>query len=156
VLPQTSPQAVIHIIAPANTSSNKTLLPSDDESFGDLPKRITEYLSGKQVTFPDKLDLSGSSPFQRKVWEKEKTIPYGETRTYQWLATALGYPHAARAVGNALAKNPLPILIPCHRVIRSDGNLGGFSGGVQLKRALLQMEARGNQHGSMLARNKAA
>jgi O-6-methylguanine DNA methyltransferase len=156
VLPQTSPQAVIHIIAPANTSSNKTLLPSDDESFGDLPKRITEYLSGKQVTFSDKLDLSGYSPFQRKVWEKEKTIPYGETRTYQWLATALGYPHAARAVGNALAKNPLPILIPCHRVIRSDGNLGGFSGGVQLKRALLQMEARGNQHGSMLARNKAA
>lgn len=145
----------MHSIAPTNTSSNKTLLPSDDKSFGDLPKRITGYLSGKQVTFPDKLDLSGSSPFQRKVWEMERTIPYGETRTYQWLAAALGYPLAARAVGNALAKNPLPILIPCHRVIRSDGNLGGFSGGVQLKRALLQMEARGNQHGSMLARNKA-
>ena len=78
--------------------------------------------------------------FERKVWETLKEIPYGETRTYKWLAEKIGKPHAFRAVGNALGKNPIPIIFPCHRVIETDGSLGGYSGGTDIKRRLLEIE----------------
>lgn len=110
--------------------------------FGDLPDRIRDYLAGKVVGFPDRLDLSWASLFQRSVWKVDQSIPYGETRTYHWVAEKLGMPKAARAVGQALARNPLPIIIPCHRVIYSDGNLGGFSSGQDWKRRLLEIEAK--------------
>jgi methylated-DNA-[protein]-cysteine S-methyltransferase len=108
--------------------------------FGDLPNRLRRYLEGETVDFPDKLDLFGATRFQEDVWRIVRTISYGETRSYGWVASKLGSPKAARGVGQALARNPLPIVIPCHRVIGSDGSLGGFSGGVEIKRFLLRLE----------------
>jgi len=104
-------------------------------------ERFKTYFRGGKIIFPDELDLSGATPFQRKVWEITRLIPYGETRSYAWVAEQVNNPQAARAVGQALARNPLPIIIPCHRVITTNGKLGGFSGGVETKRRLLQLEA---------------
>ena len=87
-----------------------------------------------------KLDLSNLTPFQRKVLEVVKIIPYGETRNYKWVAERIGNPKAARAVGQALKRNPYPVIIPCYRVIRSNGKLGGYSKGIQKKRKLLKKE----------------
>lgn len=109
--------------------------------FDGLMERFRVYLSGDRITFPDELALSGATPFQRKVWEITRLIPYGETRSYTWVAEQVNKPRAARAVGQALARNPLPILIPCHRVITTNGRLGGFSSGVETKRRLLHLEA---------------
>jgi methylated-DNA-[protein]-cysteine S-methyltransferase len=108
--------------------------------FGNLSHRLRQYLEGEPVTFPDKLDLSGATRFQQGVWQAVQAVPYGETRTYGWVTGQIGSPRAARAVGQALAKNPLPIVIPCHRVISSDGSLGGFSGGLEIKEFLLRLE----------------
>ena len=112
----------------------------DDGGFSEFNGRLRDYLEGRKVTFPEPLDLRGSTPFQRKVWQLTATIPYGEMRSYAWLAERMGHPRAARAVGKSLALNPLPILIPCHRVVRKNGKLGGFSGGLELKRRLLEVE----------------
>jgi methylated-DNA-[protein]-cysteine S-methyltransferase len=109
--------------------------------FGDLIDRYRAYFSGHQVDFPDELDLNGATPFQRDVWQAVRQIPYGQTRGYAWVATEVGRPEAVRAVGQALARNPLPIIVPCHRVLGSDGGLGGFSGGLKMKRSLLKLEA---------------
>jgi methylated-DNA-[protein]-cysteine S-methyltransferase len=109
--------------------------------FDSLMERFRVYLSGDRITFPDELDLSGATPFQRKVWEITRLIPYGETRSYAWVAEQVNNPRAARAVGQALTRNPLPIIIPCHRVVTINGKLGGFSGGVEIKKRLLQLEA---------------
>ncbi len=87
-----------------------------------------------------KLDLSSFTPFQRKVLEVVKTIPYGETKSYKWVAERMGKPRAARAVGQALKRNPYPEVIPCHRVICSDGKLGGYSKGTQKKKRILKEE----------------
>jgi methylated-DNA-[protein]-cysteine S-methyltransferase len=106
----------------------------------DLVRRIQAYLSGEPAALPlEPLDFSACSPFQQKVLRLLYTIPYGEVRTYQWLADRLGTPHAARAVGNALARNPFPLVMPCHRCIRSDGTLGGFQR-PGLKAQLLALE----------------
>ncbi len=109
--------------------------------FEDLVERLRIYFCAHEVAFPDELDLSGATPFQREVWEITRLIPYGETRSYTWVAEQIGKPGAVRAVGQALGRNPLPIIIPCHRVIASDGKLGGYSGGVKMKRHLLRLEA---------------
>ena len=109
--------------------------------FKDLMERLKIYLGGHKVTFPDKLDLSQATAFQRKVWERTRLIPYGETRSYLWVAGQIGQPGAVRAVGQALARNPLPIIIPCHRVIASNGKLGGYSGGLEMKKFLLHLES---------------
>lgn len=85
-------------------------------------------------------DLEGVSPFTRRVLAAAAQIQRGETRTYQWLARQIGMPRATRAVGNALGANPLPILIPCHRIVRSDGSLGGYAFGQNMKRRLLEAE----------------
>lgn len=111
------------------------------EPFADLVERLKVYFDGRKVTFTDELDLSGATPFQRGVWERTRLIPYGETRSYLWVARQIGKPGAMRAVGQALGRNPLAIIVPCHRVIASDGGLGGFGGGVEMKRYLLWMEA---------------
>ncbi len=86
------------------------------------------------------MDLSIGTEFQRKVWEKVGEIPYGELKSYKWIAGEIGNPNGVRAVGNAVGKNPVPPIIPCHRVIRSDGKLGGFSSGIALKKWLLKLE----------------
>ena len=108
--------------------------------FTDLAERLRLYFGGEKAAFNDKLDLSGATPFQRAVWEKTRLIPYGETRSYLWVAEQMGRPEAARAVGQALGKNPLPVIVPCHRVLASDGSLGGFTGGLDMKRRLLSLE----------------
>ena len=109
--------------------------------FKDLTERLKVYFSGHRTTFSDELDLSRATNFQREVWEITRRIPYGETRSYTWVAEQIKKPRAVRAVGQALSKNPLPIIVPCHRVVTSDGKLGGFSGGVEMKRCLLSLEA---------------
>ena len=109
--------------------------------FDDIIQRFGLYFSGHRVTFPDELDFSEATPFQRQVWEETRLISYGETRSYAWVARQVGKPKAARAVGQAMGSNPLPIIIPCHRVITSNGKLGGFGGGLEMKRQLLSLEA---------------
>ena len=101
--------------------------------------QFKEYLSGKRKTFDLLLMLVGT-PFQKKVWEYIQHIPYGETQTYNDIAQGIGHPRSSRAVGNALHVNPIPIIVPCHRVIRSDGGLGGFGGGIDVKQKLLDFE----------------
>jgi methylated-DNA-[protein]-cysteine S-methyltransferase len=98
------------------------------------------YFAGKEVKFDYPLHLDEFTPFQRAVWAAMRTIPYGETRSYQWIARRIGKPRATRAVGNACGRNPLLIVQPCHRVVGSNGELGGFSGGLDLKKALLKLE----------------
>ena len=110
------------------------------DRFADLMERFRAYYAGRAVSFPETLDLSGATPFRQAVWEKTRLIPYGETRSYLWLARQIGKPEAARAVGQALGRNPLPVIVPCHRVVASDGTLGGFTGGLELKRQLLRLE----------------
>jgi len=102
-------------------------------------KQLEEYFSGKRKKFDLKLNVSGTD-FQKKVWKALQDIPYGETRTYQDIALAVGKPQACRAVGGANNKNKLPVIIPCHRVIGRDGSLVGFGSGLAIKEELLQLE----------------
>jgi methylated-DNA-[protein]-cysteine S-methyltransferase len=98
-------------------------------------------LRGEAVDFhPWPLDLRRIRPFTQRVLEAAREIPRGQTRSYWWLAVRVGDPHAARAVGQVMARNPFPLIVPCHRVVRRDGSLGGFGGGPDLKRCLLALE----------------
>ena len=101
---------------------------------------ILEYLDGIRKNFSTMPKFLWGTPFQQRVWWKTYIVPYGETISYGELAGRIGEPKAARAVGNALGKNPLALIVPCHRVIRSDGGLGGFGGGIELKKRLLELE----------------
>lgn len=116
----------------------------DQFYFHTLQEEIIAYFQGRRVEFPRRIPLltSSLSPFCRAVLGACRNIPFGRTLTYADLAGKIRRPKAARAIGNALARNPLPLLIPCHRVIRSDGNIGGFTsyGGQQLKSRLLKLE----------------
>ncbi len=100
---------------------------------------LTEYLAGKRSRFTFHVSPHGTS-FERRCWEALQQIPYGETRTYGEIARTLGNPHGARAVGSANHKNPIPLIIPCHRVVATGGGLGGYGGGLELKRRLLALE----------------
>jgi O-6-methylguanine DNA methyltransferase len=104
-------------------------------------KEIEAYFAGKIVSFSSPLRPRGGS-FDMKVWQALQRIPRGETRSYEEIAQAIGNPRACRAVGGANGRNPLPLLIPCHRVIRKDGGLGGFSSGTAIKQWLLQFEQK--------------
>ncbi|HPM75892.1 MAG TPA: methylated-DNA--[protein]-cysteine S-methyltransferase [bacterium] len=106
-----------------------------------LADKLRDYFAGKKVNFSlDDLDFTGLTPFFQTVYRAAFRIPRGAVSTYGALAKAAGSPHASRAVGQAMAKNPLPIVVPCHRVVRGDGHLGGFAGGLEQKRALLQLD----------------
>jgi methylated-DNA-[protein]-cysteine S-methyltransferase len=109
---------------------------SEEYSFHE---QIIEYLNGRRKSFSLPLDLRGTD-FQKKVWNELIKIPYGETRTYKDIARSINVPQGYRAVGNALNKNPVLIVVPCHRVIGSDGKLTGFRGGLELKAKLLELE----------------
>lgn len=135
-LPQRSAQEAYQLLD--DRANNATLSP---HLFDDLIERLRIYFAGHKITFSDKLDLSGATPFQRQVWEITRLIPYGETRSYTWVAEQIKQPGAVRAVGQALSRNPLPIIVPCHRVLTINGKLGGYSGGVEMKRYLLWLEA---------------
>ena len=102
--------------------------------------QLVEFLEGKRNAFDLPLDLRGT-PFQLRVWNALLEIPYSETRSYVEIATSVGRPSAVRAVGGANAANPIPFVVPCHRVIAADGRLGGYSGGLDLKARLLAMES---------------
>jgi O-6-methylguanine DNA methyltransferase len=101
---------------------------------------LHDYLLGRRAFFSVPVDLSDTQPFQRKVLELTHRIPFGETRTYAWIARRIGHPLAVRAVGTALGRNPVPIVVPCHRVLRTDGGLGGYAFGLELKTRLLGLE----------------
>jgi methylated-DNA-[protein]-cysteine S-methyltransferase len=101
---------------------------------------LLDYFNKARQEFTCRTAFTEGTEFERKVWETLRKIPYGETRTYKWLAEEIGKPLAFRAVGNALGKNPIPIIFPCHRVIEADGSLGGYSGGVDIKRRLIEIE----------------
>jgi len=104
--------------------------------------QLAEYFEGRRERFDLAVDLSRVTAFQRRVYGKLRRVPHGEVISYGELARRIGRPRAARAVGNALGKNPVAIVVPCHRVIRSDGTLGGYSGGLPFKRRLLAVEGR--------------
>ncbi|MBI4300117.1 MAG: methylated-DNA--[protein]-cysteine S-methyltransferase [Chloroflexi bacterium] len=112
----------------------------DKAPFGDLPERLAAYFQGEAIAFLDSVDLSEAAPFKRAVWEAARKVPYGEVRSYSWLAAEIGKPQARRAVGQALGANPIPIIIPCHRIIGAKGDLRGFRDGLETKGLLLELE----------------
>jgi methylated-DNA-[protein]-cysteine S-methyltransferase len=112
----------------------------DEKRFSSLKKDLQAYFSGRKVNFKEPLDLKGGTEFQKRVWKAMLKIPFGQTRSYGWLAQQAGGKNKARAVGSACGANPIPIIIPCHRVIREDGGLGGYGGGLGMKEKLLRIE----------------
>lgn len=105
-----------------------------------LLSELDAYFNGHLNKFKQKIKFITGTDFEHKVWLALKEIPYGETRSYKWIAEKIGCPKAVRVVGQALKKNPMPIILPCHRVIASDGSIGGFSCGVEIKGWLLRHE----------------
>ncbi len=114
----------------------------DDSAFGEAVEQLTAYFAGERTEFDLPLHLDGTG-FQRTVWAELLKIPYGETRSYGELAEALGNPAASRAVGLANGKNPIGIIVPCHRVVGANGSLTGYGGGIDRKRRLLDFERQG-------------
>ena len=113
----------------------------DDAALADALRLLKRYFAGERVSFRElKLDLSAGSTFEQFVWLELCRVPWGEVISYSELARRIGSPRAVRAVGNAVGRNPIPIIVPCHRVIRADGSLGGFSCGLEIKRALHKIE----------------
>ncbi len=111
----------------------------DDRKNREAIFQLKEYLSGELKRFNCRLDMRGT-PFEKGVWSFLKKIPYGQTRSYKEVAEAIGHPKAFRAVGNANGRNPIPLVVPCHRVIESNGGLGGYGHGVKVKKMLLEFE----------------
>ena len=111
----------------------------DAAPFAAVVRQLDAYFAGTLTAFQLPLTFHGT-PFQKRVWETLLTIPYGETRSYGWMAQAIGKPTASRAVGAANGANPIPIIVPCHRVIGADGSLTGFGGGIATKQFLLNLE----------------
>ncbi|HLS03447.1 MAG TPA: methylated-DNA--[protein]-cysteine S-methyltransferase [Actinomycetales bacterium] len=116
----------------------------DREALANVIQQLQEYFAGNRKEFTLPLDLRLATGFRRTALEHLRTVPYGETESYAEVAEAVGSPRAMRAVGSACANNPIPLVIPCHRVVRSDGTMGGYGGGLGIKERLLDME-RGTQ-----------
>jgi len=137
VLPQTSKAAVTTALGKRGTgfegSSSSSLL-------REARKQLMEYLAGSRMSFELPLDLSQGTAFQQRVWKKLGAIPYGQLWSYRGLASRVGGVQYARAVGGAVGANPLPIVLPCHRIVAQDAGLGGFSCGLPAKRKLLALE----------------
>lgn len=108
-----------------------------------LARELDQYFRGKRRTFDIPADLAGLTLFQRRVLAQTAKIPFGELLTYQKIARRLGNAKASRAVGGAVGANPIPIIVPCHRVVATDGSLGGYAGGLDAKRTLLTIERPG-------------
>ncbi len=113
-----------------------------EEPFAEARRQLEQYFAGDRDEFELRLAPAGT-PFQLSVWEELRRIPYGETRSYREIATAIGRPSATRAVGAANGRNPIAVIVPCHRVIGADGSLTGFGGGIERKRLLLDLEGAG-------------
>jgi methylated-DNA-[protein]-cysteine S-methyltransferase len=111
----------------------------DDDAFAEVSTQLDEYFAGRRTTFDVAMVLDGTD-FQRRVWAELSAIPYGETISYGELARRVGSPRASRAVGSANGRNPVAVIVPCHRVIAGDGSLGGYGGGLERKVHLLELE----------------
>ncbi|HEX7724906.1 MAG TPA: methylated-DNA--[protein]-cysteine S-methyltransferase [Candidatus Paceibacterota bacterium] len=136
--------AVTWVTCP-NDKPNKTKVPDARENakhpiLAETQKQLTEYFAGKRTKFDLKLDMEGT-PFQKSVWKTLLAIPYGETVSYTDVAKKVGKPKAVRAVGNANNRNPICIIAACHRVVASSGDLAGYAGGIEAKKALLALES---------------
>ncbi len=137
VLPKTSRQAVLSALQAA---SAELLEGRTSSRLKEAQAQLIGYLAGTRRSFDLPLDLSRGTSFQQKVWRTLRDISYGRLRSYQWVALRVGGRQYARAVGNAVGANPVPIVIPCHRIVAQDASLGGFSGGLPTKRKLLTLE----------------
>jgi methylated-DNA-[protein]-cysteine S-methyltransferase len=142
-----SPRGLVRLTMPSPTRADALAAlkaPSgtleDPGRFAGLATRLQKFFEGKATEFPDKLDLSTVTPFQKAVWQAARRIPRGQTASYGRLASEIGRPRAARAVGQAMGQNPFPFVVPCHRVIAAGGRLGGYGGGEDIKRQLLRLE----------------
>ena len=113
----------------------------DAASLGRAAIQLEQYFAGERTEFELELDLGGTD-FERRVWDEVRSIPYGSTASYAEIAARVGRPGACRAVGRANARNPIAVVVPCHRVVGSDGSLTGYAGGIEMKRALLELEQR--------------
>lgn len=118
---------------------NSTKLHPDDPFMFGIFTQLKEYFNCERKIFDIPLDIRGSE-FQKRVWNELQKIPYGKTASYKYIAEKLGDVKTIRAIGKANGANPLPIVIPCHRIINSDGTLGGYTGGLTIKRKLLKLE----------------
>jgi O-6-methylguanine DNA methyltransferase len=137
VLPKTSRQ---HVLSELQAASAELLEGRTSSRLQEAQAQLIGYLGGRRRSFDLPLDLSRGTDFQQKVWRTLRRISYGRLRSYQWVAFRVGGRQYARAVGNAVGANPLPIVIPCHRIVAQDASLGGFSGGLPTKRKLLTLE----------------
>ena len=139
-LPQPSPWECIRLLGP-----EAGLAEHAPARFDALAPRLARYCGGGRVTLADEpIDIDDASPFMRAAWRACMSIPLGETRPYRWLAARAGRPDASRAAGQSMARNRLPIIVPCHRVVASDGSLRGFgkdASQLDLKQRLLDLEA---------------
>jgi methylated-DNA-[protein]-cysteine S-methyltransferase len=141
-----SPLGPLYLIFTSNVltgisfSRPSNILLKRKEGMTQARKELSGYFEKALQQFTCTTAFTEGTEFERKVWESLKEIPYGETRTYKWLAEKIGKSNAFRAVGNALGKNPIPIILPCHRVIEADGSIGGYSAGADIKRRLLEIE----------------
>jgi O-6-methylguanine DNA methyltransferase len=137
VLPKASRQAVLSEL---QATSAARLDAQVSSRLREARAQLTDYLAGTRRSFDLSLDLSRGTSFQQKVWRALRRVSYGQLRSYQWVAVRVGGRQYARAVGNAVGANPMPIVIPCHRIVAQDTSLGGFSGGLPTKRKLLTLE----------------
>ena len=120
----------------------KGRLIQNDQALLPIKNKINHLLTGRRVKFSEKLFWGQAGEFERLVWRAAASIGWGKTRSYQWIANKIGRPKTWRAVGNALGRNPMPLLVPCHRVIASNGKLGGYAFGKRIKQNLLELEGR--------------
>jgi methylated-DNA-[protein]-cysteine S-methyltransferase len=137
VLPKASRQAVLSEL---RLPSAELLKGRTSQRLREAQAQLTGYLAGTRRSFDLSLDLSRGTSFQQKVWRTLRGISYGRLRSYQWVAVRVGGRQYARAVGNAVGANPMPIVVPCHRIVSQDTSLGGFSDGLPTKRKLLTLE----------------
>ena len=133
-------EVLVHLTLPEGTADpHWAVVERREDALPEIRRQIEEYFDGRRQDFDLDVDGAGTE-FQRLVWAELAKIPFGETRSYADVARAIGRPAAVRAVGAANGRNPIPIVVPCHRVIGADGSLTGFGGGLEAKRWLLELE----------------
>lgn len=138
---QYTPRGIASVVFPRSGGARSGVTAKNTPPFiHKFSRQLKLYADGKPVRWSVPVDLSAGTNFQQKVWRALTKIPRGETRSYGWVARKVGQPGASRAVGAACGANPVPVIVPCHRVIASDGSLGGFGGGLPMKRRLLRVE----------------
>jgi methylated-DNA-[protein]-cysteine S-methyltransferase len=113
---------------------------ADQHAIEDVASQLRDYFSGRRKHFDMTVDLSGMTPFTQQVLKATASVPFGKLSTYRDIARTIGKPGATRAVGNALGRNPIPVVVPCHRIVRSDWTIGGYTGGLDIKERLLSIE----------------